>query len=109
MTFGGMRTVWVLTLFDLPTDSAEARSYYRKFRKHLLDNGFLMLQYSVYARHCPSEENAQVHAQRIRRYLPPDGEVRLLVITDKQFGRMETFFGKIRAPTERPPEQVTLF
>jgi len=40
---------------------------------------------------------------------PPDGEVRLLIITDKQFGRMETFFGKIRAPTERPPEQVTLF
>lgn len=107
MAFGGLRTMWVVALFDLPTDTQEARRAYGKFRKHLVQDGFVMLQYSVYARHCPSEENAQVHARRVEFRLPPDGEIRVLTLTDKQFERMKVFHGKARAPTERPPEQIT--
>ncbi len=109
MTFGGFRTVWVFALFDLPVDTKEARREYTRFRKHLLEDGFIMLQYSVYARHCPSDENAQVHSGRIRGALPPDGEVRVLTITDHQFGRMQVFHGRMRRRTERPPEQLTFF
>ena len=101
--------MWLLALFDLPTDSAEARMHYRQFRELLLGSGFLMLQYSVYARHCASEENAQVQVSRVKRRLPPDGEIRLLQVTDKQFGRMEIFYGKTPALPEEPPHQVTLF
>ena len=109
MIFGGYRTMWVIALFDLPTDTPQARSDYRHFRDTLLADGFMMLQYSVYARHCASEENAEVHQKRIKSALPPDGEVRIMLLTDKQFARMEVFFGAIRAPTEAAPRQVMLF
>ena len=107
--FGGFRTLWVVAMFDLPTDSPKARRAYADFRKALLNDGFVMLQYSVYARHCPSEENVAVHEGRIRANLPPKGEVRVLSLTDRQFGRMKVFHGKKRRKTEGAPEQISLF
>jgi len=109
MTFGGYKTMWVVVLFDLPTDDDQARRDYTKFRKHLLNNGFSMMQYSVYMRHCASDENAQVHTRRIRSILPPNGEVRIMKITDKQFGRIEVYFGKKPVPVEKAPEQLQFF
>lgn len=109
MIYGGYRTVWAIALFDLPTDTAESRRAYAQFRKQLLEDGFTMLQFSVYSRHCPSEENAEVHAARIKTFLPPDGEVRVLTLTDAQFGRMHVFNGRIRKATEHPPEQISFF
>ncbi len=100
--------MWLIVLFDLPTATSEERADYRHFHDFLLDDGFAMLQFSVYARHCASEENAAVHSQRIHAALPPDGEVRLLSLTDKQFGRMSVFHGHMRTQAEHPPEQVLL-
>ena len=60
-------------------------------------------------RHHASRENAEVHAGRIKRALPPDGEVRIVRITDKQFSMMEVFFGKKREKTEIAPEQLQFF
>ena len=101
--------MWVLVMFDLPTDTKKARKEYALFRKMLLRNGFTQMQYSVYARPCPSQENAEVHVGRIERSLPPDGEVRVLVITDKQFERMKIFWGKMRRTPEEAPCQLELF
>jgi CRISPR-associated protein Cas2 len=101
--------MWVVTMFDLPVDTKEAKRNYVDFRKLLLQDGFARLQFSVYARHCPSEENATVHSQRIEHSLPPDGEVRILTLTDKQFERMRIFLGKMRKPTEAPGRQLELF
>jgi len=101
--------MWVLAMFDLPTDSKKARKHYTQFRRHLLEDGFTMMQYSVYARHCASKENAEVHTQRIKRALPPDGEVRVITITDKQFERMSVFWGKMRKAPEPAPCQLQLF
>jgi len=101
--------MWVLAMFDLPTDTRKARRAYTQFRKVLLQDGFSRMQYSVYARHCASEENMDVHIKRIENSLPDDGEVRLLSITDKQFERMRVFWGKLRKPTESPPRQLELF
>jgi CRISPR-associated protein Cas2 len=101
--------MWIVAMFDLPVDSPRARRAYTQFRKKLLDDGFSMLQYSVYARHCATEENTAVHFQRVRQALPDDGEVRLVCITDRQFGKMETFTGKKRQPTPDSPKQLELF
>lgn len=101
--------MWIIVMFDLPTDTKEVRKAYHEFREALLNNGFTMLQFSVYARHSPSEENAVVHENRVKTFLPEDGEVRLLKITDKQFERMKVFHGKIRKATEKAPEQLTFF
>ena len=68
-----------------------------------------MMQYSVYIRHCASIENAKVHAARMGQRVPSAGEVRFLTITDKQFGRMETYVGKTRSTPPNPPAQLEFF
>ncbi len=109
MSFGGLQTMWIVVLFDLPTDSKAAKREYTKFRKFLLQDSFSMMQYSVYMRHSSSDENAQVHAKRVKAHLPDDGEVRIIKITDKQFGKIEVFYGKKRIPTETAPLQLQFF
>lgn len=101
--------MWVIALFDLPTETPQQRRAYARFRKDLLRDGFTMMQYSVYQRHCASMENAEVHIQRMRKVLPPEGEVRFLVITDHQFGKIVTFWGKRRQPTQKSPAQLEFF
>lgn len=109
MWISGYRCMWVMVMFDLPTDTKAARRAYTVFRKQLLRDGFSMMQYSVYVRHCASEENAHVHCQRVEAWVPGDGEVRVLNITDKQYERMRIFWGKRRKPPETPPRQLELF
>ena len=69
--------MWVIAMFDLPTDTRVARKAYARFRKDLLDDGFTMMQYSVYSRHCASIENADGHVGRMGQKLPSAGELRL--------------------------------
>ena len=101
--------MWIIVLFDLPTTTKKERKQYSDFRKHLLVDGFSMMQYSVYIRHAASDENAAVHIQRVKKKLPPDGEVRIIKITDKQFARINVFYGKKRKNIETPPTQLELF
>ena len=103
------RIVWVFVYFDLPTETKKDRRNYALFRKGLLKGGFTMLQYSIYIRHCPSYENADVHKKRVRASLPPDGEVIVFDITDKQFGMMEFFRGVSRDSKPETPQQLELF
>lgn len=109
MYLSGYRCMWVVAMFDLPVDTKKARRDYALFRKMLLKDGFTRMQFSVYARHCASEENATVHVTRVERNVPPDGEVRIITITDKQFERMRIFWGKVRKPPVQPPQQLELF
>jgi CRISPR/Cas system-associated protein endoribonuclease Cas2 len=50
-----------------------------------------------------------VHINRVKIHLPADGEVRIIKITDKQFGRIEVFYGKKRQPIEKAPEQLSFW
>lgn len=83
--------MWLLIFFDLPTDTKKERKAAADFRKYLLSDGFIMFQFSIYIRNCPSIENANVHINRVKSWLPPYGQVGILSITDKQFGSMELF------------------
>ena len=109
MKFGGAEIMWLIVLFDLPTDTKPARKAYTAFRKFLLNDGFTMMQYSVYMRHSSSNENAVVHAKRVKVNLPDDGEVRIIQITDQQFGKIEIFYGKKRQKTTNAPLQLQFF
>ncbi len=104
----GWRSMWVIAMFDLPTDTQAARRAYARFRKHLLEDGFIMMQYSVYMRHCASIENAEVHMKRVGSAVPDQGEVRVMAITDRQFARIRVFAGKSRRPSEPAPSQLQL-
>jgi CRISPR-associated protein Cas2 len=101
--------MWIVVMFDLPTDTDAAKRDYRIFRETLLGDGFVMLQFSVYSRHCASYENLDVHVSRVKSWLPPDGHVRVFTFTDKQFQKQLVFYGKIRTATQSPAEQLTLF
>lgn len=101
--------MWIIVMFDLPTDTKKARRQYSLFRKLLLEDGFDMMQYSIYSRHTTSEEKAHVHIRRIEQSIPPDGEVRILSVTDRQFEKMRIFWGKMRKPTNKPPRQLEFF
>jgi len=96
-------------MFDLPVATHEQRHEYTLFRKRLLELGFTKLQYSVYARFLPSEDKAEAVARRVREILPPEGQVRILQITGKQFEKMQVFYGTRKRPPENPPQQLELF
>ncbi len=101
--------MWVIAMFDLPTDTPADRKAYGKFRKRLLEDGFTMMQFSVYSRHCASIENADTHVRRMAAELPPAGEVRFLTITDRQFSAISVFAGKKRKAAPPPPAQMEFF
>jgi CRISPR-associated protein Cas2 len=103
------RVLWVFVFFDLPTDTKKDRKNYARFRKNLIQDGFTMIQYSIYSRHCNSRENAEVHIKRVKSFLPPKGEVILFTLTDKQFGMMEFFKGMSEAEKPETPQQLELF
>lgn len=103
------RAMWVLALFDLPVETTAQRRAYARFRKDLIEDGFIMMQYSVYFRHCASSESAQAHIRRMGTRVPSEGEVRFLAVTDAQFSRIQVFAGKRRQPPETPPAQLEFF
>ena len=103
------RNMWILVFFDLPTNTKKERKNYAQFRKGLKQDGFTMLQYSIYLRHSPSRENAEVHIKRVKSILPPMGEVGILRVTDKQFEQMLMFHGSIPSALPSTPQQLELF
>lgn len=107
--YNAYRIMWVLVFFDLPTETKKQRSQATRFRKELLDDGFNMFQFSIYLRHCPSKENAEVHIKRVKKALPQYGKVGIMCITDKQFEQMEIFFAKQETNLPKGPQQLELF
>jgi CRISPR-associated protein Cas2 len=107
--FSEYRIMWVLVLFDLPVITRKERKIATRFRKDIMADGFSMFQFSIYIRHCPSRENADVHIKRVKRLLPEKGHVGIMCITDKQFADMEIFFGKKAAEPIATPQQLELF
>jgi CRISPR-associated protein Cas2 len=103
------RLLWVLVLFDLPTETKKDRKAYARFRKDLLKDGFTMFQFSIYVRHAMSRENADRHIRRAKSLLPDKGHVGILVITDKQFSDMEIFFSGQRKDKPPTPQQLELW
>lgn len=107
--YNAYRVMWVLVLFDLPTETKVERKAANVFRKKLLNDGFTMFQFSIYMRHCPSRENSKVHVKRVKSSLPKYGKVCVFEITDKQFGMMEIFHGRKEIPKPTPVQQLELF
>lgn len=90
---GGFRFMRMLVFFDLPTLTNEDKRNYRQFRKMLIKNGFIMLQESVYCKMLtsPSVENSMKNM--LHKNKPPVGLVQSLVVTEKQYSKMEFIIG----------------
>lgn len=98
--------MWILVMFDLPNDTKQQRKRYSEFRKLLIQDGFSMFQFSIYVRNCPSRENTKVHIDRIKKFLPEEGKVCIITITEKQFNEIMLFEGLKKTPPM--PEAIQL-
>lgn len=78
----------LLCMFDLPTETDREKKEYRIFRKQLLENGFSMLQYSIYYRTLPNRSSLKKYETILRKSLPGHGNIRLLYVTENQFQDM---------------------
>ena len=103
------RIMWLFVFFDLPTTTKKERKNAARFRKDLEKDGFTMMQFSVYIRHCPSKENRDVHVKRVRTAVPEVGMVSILSVTDKQYGDIINMWGKKQEPLPGTPLQLELF
>jgi CRISPR-associated protein Cas2 len=101
--------MWLFVFFDLPTNTKKERKAASGFRKNLTKDGFSMMQYSVYTRHCASRESLEVHVKRISGVVPEKGQVSILNITDKQYGDILNFWGKKSEPLPPGPKQLEMF
>ncbi len=81
-------------MFDLPMQTDSEKKSYTKFRKQLIREGFIMVQYSIYMRVCPSRDYANRMSQRIKKITPNKGHIRLFMITEKQYEDMEIIVGE---------------
>ena len=88
------RYMRLLLFFDLPMVSDNEKKQYNKFRNFLLDDGFIMIQYSVYVRICRNQDDLNKHINRAKNNLPPKGNVRILHVTDSQYQKMQLLRGK---------------
>ena len=87
------RYMRILVFFDLPTETLEDKREYRAFRKYLIKKGFLMLQESVYCKLALNQTVAAGIVASVKEHKPADGLVQMLVVTEKQFARMECVVG----------------
>ena len=102
------RFVWLFVFFDLPVGTKAERRHATRFRNFLKDDGYLMLQWSVYARICRGEDGAGKHVDRVRKNLPPKGSVRALRVTDRQYARMKLLLGEASKSERVAPHQLVL-
>ena len=86
--------MWIFVFFDLTVCTKKEMKAASLFRKNLEKDGFSMMQFSVYIRHCASRESVEVHVKRIKSLLPETGKVSILCVTDKQYGDIYNFWGK---------------
>jgi len=102
------RFMWIFVFFDLPVGTKTDRRNATRFRKFLKDDGFMMLQWSVYARVVRAEEGAQKHIARVVKNLPPRGSVRTLQVTDRQYARMRLLLGEATFNEKKASQQLVL-
>jgi CRISPR-associated protein Cas2 len=103
------RMAWVLVFFDLPVGTPEERKAANNFRKDLIHDGYMMVQFSVYARPCGTADRVETQVRRLKSKIPSKGEVRGLMISDAQWGRMIIMRSQQRAEAEKMPAQMQFF
>lgn len=103
-----VRIMWLFVFFDLPVGTKDERRLATRFRNFLKDDGYMMLQWSVYARVCRGEDAVEKHLQRVTRNMPNKGSIRALQVTDRQYARMRLLVGEAKSTERVAPNQMVL-
>lgn len=99
----------IIVMFDLPVITEKEKSIASKFRNFLLNDGYIMMQYSVYSRICKNNDDLNKHLNRIKLNVPPKGNVRLLQITEKQYNNMIMFCGTRKTEEDISIDNLLIF
>ena len=100
----------MIAFFDLPVKTKNERREATRFRNFLMNDGYHMLQFSVYARVCNGLDTVEKHRVRLKQNLPNNGAIRMLVITEKQYSSIEILLGRLTQADEPfHCEQLTIF
>ena len=86
-----MRT---MVFFDLPNIYAKDKRNYLLFRKYLLNEGFIMMQESVYSKIVMNSQQSTLLIERLRKKAPKKGLIQVLTITEKQYSQIEYIIGE---------------
>lgn len=108
MAVGKDAIMRLLVFFDLPTKSKKDRKEAARFRTHLLQDGFEMVQLSVYMRVCKGESAVEKHKLRVQSAIPEYGHVRVMSVTELQYTRMKVLGSVQKRRSDKPLEQLTL-
>jgi len=105
--------MWVFCMFDLPVKTDIQIRRATAFRNLLLDEGFVMKQFSIYIKPTGSFSTARILVKKLSTFVPDGGLVSFMYVTDRQFALVENFIGNLPATNEeiirRQQEQLTLF
>ncbi len=102
------RFMRMIVFFDLPTETEADRREYRKFRRNLIKNGFLMMQESVYCRMVLNASVRDSVTVAIKREKPKNGIVQLLTVTEKQFAGMTYITGQYKTDVIDSDERLVI-
>ena len=100
--------MYLFVFFDLPVKTKAERRHATRFRKFLINDGYDMMQLSVYTRVCRGQDAAEKHLGRVEKNLPPSGSVRALQVTERQFARMKLLVGKQSRQEQTGTDQLVL-
>lgn len=78
----------LLVMFDMPVTNQKLRKIAANFRRFLLNDGYYMLQYSVYVRICSGNDAMDSHIHRLQSHIPEKGSIRLFKLTELQYENM---------------------
>ena len=96
-------------MFDLPVVKEKDRKIANKFRNFLLDDGYIMMQFSVYSRICKNNDDLPKHVNRLRINTPKNGNVRLIQVTEKQYDNMIMFAGSKEIEEDISVDNLLIF
>ncbi len=99
----------IIVMFDLPMVTEKEKKTATKFRKYLLDDGFIMMQFSVYSRICKNNDDLNKHINRLKINAPKSGNIRLLQVTENQYNNMIMFSGEKSVGEDISIENLLVF
>lgn len=102
------RFMRIIVFFDLPVVTPENRRNYTRFRKFLINKGFVMMQESVYFKMALNQTVVESVIGSIKSNKPPEGLVQVLVVTEKQFSKMELITGTYKSDVIDTDERLVI-
>lgn len=88
------RVMRTIVFFDLPNIYAKDKKNYLKFRNYLLNEGFVMMQESVYSKIILNSQQAELLLNRLKSNAPKKGLIQVLTITERQYSQIEYVIGE---------------